>query len=237
MIKFKEFLIENKCYNNLLLWHKDSDPLTKNKDGSPKLYFHGSKSDFKKFSHSSNEFYFSDNPEFASKWAKNKYREPTEDEENYYRSRRKEIFHGYDYDNDKNLKDYDKRREILSKEIEPSHIKSNVYPVYIKAKKVFLPNRDYKVIEKYLEEKEYSYINKKDLLLGAWAAYEFHPSNGGNSLLELIKDLGYDGLMLREERDLSDYSTIVVFKANQIKSSFNCGLYDEEKEEISERMI
>ena len=34
---------------NLSAWHRDSHPLTKNKDGSPRVFYHGTAADFNSF--------------------------------------------------------------------------------------------------------------------------------------------------------------------------------------------
>lgn len=66
---------------NLAEWHKDSHPLTKNADGSPKVFYHGTKADFDTFANdllgsstkaktASAGHYFTDNTDIASQYAK-----------------------------------------------------------------------------------------------------------------------------------------------------------------------
>jgi cell wall-associated NlpC family hydrolase len=66
---------------NLAEWHKDSHPLTKNADGSPKVFYHGTKADFDTFANdllgsstkaktASAGHYFTDNADIASQYAK-----------------------------------------------------------------------------------------------------------------------------------------------------------------------
>ncbi|MDD5548628.1 MAG: hypothetical protein PHI79_03405, partial [Sulfurovaceae bacterium] len=67
--------------SNLAEWHKDSHPLTKNEDGSPKVFYHGTKADFDTFANdllgsstkaktASAGHYFTDNVDIASQYAK-----------------------------------------------------------------------------------------------------------------------------------------------------------------------
>ena len=38
-----KFKYDEKKASDLLEWHKDSSPITKDKDGLPKVFYHGSK--------------------------------------------------------------------------------------------------------------------------------------------------------------------------------------------------
>lgn len=49
MISFKEFLLLEDCKQELLKWHKDSAKETKNADGTPKVFYHGTNFHFTKF--------------------------------------------------------------------------------------------------------------------------------------------------------------------------------------------
>jgi hypothetical protein len=49
MIKFDQFIAEKEACANLIAWHKDSDKSTKNSDGSPKEFYHGTATKFSEF--------------------------------------------------------------------------------------------------------------------------------------------------------------------------------------------
>lgn len=59
-------------------WHKDSHPLTKNEDGTPKVFYHGTGADFDTFEvgHGGDfgdGVYFSDSPEYSSEYGNSVY--------------------------------------------------------------------------------------------------------------------------------------------------------------------
>lgn len=51
-------------------WHKDSHPLTKNEDGTPKVFYHGSPYDISSFKNGNYDFiYFTESPKYAERYA------------------------------------------------------------------------------------------------------------------------------------------------------------------------
>ena len=71
--------IKDELYNkNLKDWHKESSPLTKNTDGTPKIFYHGTKksniSEFdQKFDKSKWGFFFATNKEISEPYSKGRY--------------------------------------------------------------------------------------------------------------------------------------------------------------------
>ena len=71
--------IKDELYNkNLKDWHKESSPLTKNTDGTPKIFYHGAKksniSEFdQKFDKSKWGFFFATNKEISEPYSKGRY--------------------------------------------------------------------------------------------------------------------------------------------------------------------
>jgi len=59
----------------MMEWHQNSHPLTKNEDGTPKVFYHGTGKDFTEFKKGQREtsygggFYFGENPETANGYA------------------------------------------------------------------------------------------------------------------------------------------------------------------------
>ena len=73
-----KFKYDEKKASDLLEWHKDSSPITKDKDGLPKVFYHGSKAgnikEFKsEFDESGLGFWFVDDIEYAKRVDDNLY--------------------------------------------------------------------------------------------------------------------------------------------------------------------
>ena len=68
-----KFNKDEKWAKNLYEWHKDSSPLTKEADGTPKVFYHGSPAEFEVFDKNKintriNGFWFAENPSFANSY-------------------------------------------------------------------------------------------------------------------------------------------------------------------------
>ncbi|NUW28964.1 ADP-ribosyltransferase-containing protein [Aliarcobacter butzleri] len=76
--KESQLKAEKENLDRLTQWHKDSSPLTKNEDGTPKVFYHGTDSNFDEFKNmdvkngtrSGTGFYFTTNEKIANSYAK-----------------------------------------------------------------------------------------------------------------------------------------------------------------------
>ncbi|MGW8169653.1 MAG: ADP-ribosyltransferase-containing protein [Sulfurovaceae bacterium] len=68
--KARAIIGKQQWQQNLLEWHKDSHPLTKNEDGTPKVFYHGTGADFEEFKISKGIYgqgiYFAEDPKLAN---------------------------------------------------------------------------------------------------------------------------------------------------------------------------
>lgn len=76
--RYKAILKKQAWHKRLMEWHKDSHPLTKNTDGTPKVFYHGTVADFDEFDASKAKralwgegFYFAEDVSTANKYANN----------------------------------------------------------------------------------------------------------------------------------------------------------------------
>lgn len=167
----------------LMEWHKDSAPETKNADGTPKVFYHGSPYDISSFKPSDYDFiYFTETPKYAERYA---------------------------FGNDR---------------------VGGVYPVYIKANKIFDTRKakDRAIFEKEFYMK-YGNGTKLDTKTGLPDWVE------AKELKEFFEDNGYsyDGVMLAEHPDnIGNGISLGVVNPAQIKSVNNKGTFDESNPNI-----
>lgn len=69
----KKFKYDEKKARDLLEWHKDSSPITKDKDGLPKVFYHGSGDRFEVFNNDMSSFgyFFTPNKKYGESYKKN----------------------------------------------------------------------------------------------------------------------------------------------------------------------
>ena len=131
------------------------------------------------------------------------------------------------YDKDKVA--WSKQYDTLSKTQPPRRFKMEgesdaaVYPVYLKSENLFDPRKDYKLVEDTLR----SIPGMSDVLKtgthkeGNWAVYE------RKEIIDLIEELGFDGILLKESDLGNKHDTIAVWNPRQIKSAIgNKGTYN-----------
>ena len=218
--------------------------------GKPLQVYHGTKRDFKEFKtgYGDGLFFFSTNPEFASKWpvGTGGLRQISEDNAKEYekiRALEKELGNkymnkDYDFDSEQGVAEYDADRQAVKDELKQKTGYSNatefenkagirVMPLYLSIQKPFDPRTDYKKIEPLLRDQgKQNLIDGDYHKSGNWLVYE------NKDVIEGLKRLGYDGIWLAENIG-GPHETIAAFSNTQIKSATgNRGTYNPEVPDI-----
>jgi hypothetical protein len=110
-----------------------------------------------------------------------------------------------------------KRQELLQKEREAD---SAIYPVVTKAKKPFVPRKDFAVLEELFGEKRFNapfsseFPTYKDALKdGNYLLYE------NKEVVDFLKSKGYDSMFLKETSGADEpFTTFAVFEPSDIRS-------------------
>ena len=211
-----------------------------NPDGSPMVMYHGTKESFNEFKATKFKdrlMFFSKDPEFASRWASGRQKKPedlrnakwTKENEKNLQEHWAEFYKTSDELYDKDKVAWSKQYDTLSKTQPPRRFKMEgesdaaVYPVYLKSENLFDPRKDYKLVEDTLR----SIPGMSDVLKtgthkeGNWAVYE------RKEIIDLIEELGFDGILLKESDLGNKHDTIAVWNPRQIKSAIgNKGTYN-----------
>jgi 2'-5' RNA ligase/GNAT superfamily N-acetyltransferase len=203
-------------------WFGDSEVV--DKQGNPKVMYHGTSGDFEKFDTEGRLIFFTEDPKFASLYA------------------------GYGTWDDK------KKKISPHKKTKPLGAGSNVMPVYLKCEKLFdyrnsyeaeevaydvfnqLDEYDfnracadyYEVLEEELTEQQTAAYDAscfaKQVKAGSWVALEL----GG--FIWFLQRYNYDGIVMTELGAIN----IAVFNSNQVKSAIgNAGEFDGEDGRIT----
>lgn len=218
-------------------WFKGS--VMVDKDGEPSVLYHGTKELFDAFKatrFADRLIFFSTNSEFASKWAMSRNKK-VEDLRNFKWSDRAEkdlkahwaeFYKTSDelYETDK--AEWIKQYDALRKTSPPSRVAAEsasdaaVYPVYMKATKVFDPRQDYKLVEDTLKSMSSmeGIIKQGTHKEGHWIVYE------NEQVINKLEKLGYDAILLRESAIDDAHEMVAVWNPAQIKSVFNKGTWD-----------
>lgn len=177
-----------------------------NADGSPKVMYHGTGFDIKKFhSYRHNMYYFTDNQRVAGGYAMD-----TAD----------------NWDSQGNYDDETGRYE--------THGGANIIPVYLNVKNTYdTMNRSHVLkVAEFVGKKHPNLSDEKCLEVAANGEYD----NIEDFLLPFIMESGFDSVWVKEFPDTKPQDRdIAVFRRNQIKSAVgNIGKYDPDSDYISD---
>lgn len=238
-------LIEEKInrIENLQEWHKNSSNLTKNKDGSPKVFYHGTKSSFNEFKENKigesygnqfgKGFYFTDNSEKANGYG---YGEGGNVMPVYLNIQKIADF------NDMNQEDLQKFKQELNKVIDINKdagygsVRKIDITEYPKEKQYELHDELIEKTDKYWHDRAKVKVIKEDgKIYLSYMEANLENVDGKDILgllmhkqmLSLVNYLGFDGIKIGDE--------FIVFKPTQIKSVFNKGTFDKDNPNILEK--
>jgi len=205
-------------------WFGDSKAV--NEDGTPKVYYHGTKQVFDVFQsgYSDGLLYFTPDPLFAEQWGQNRQ---TDNPRNHIWTDKDEA-NLQAYWAEKNKLDEEAFSKALKEDPPPPskwaglrETDTSVMPVYLKAENPFIPHIHFDEVADLIQ----SSVHKR-ARNGAWLPFE------NKEVVERLKRLGYDSIYLRESdydrapQSANDYGTLAVLSPNQVKSVFNKGSYD-----------
>lgn len=226
--------------DNFKKWFGNS--VTIDDNGNPMVFYHGTRQTFNTFKAKYDDglLFFAYDEEFAKEWAMNAQltQEQTEIENTLYREKQKPFNnalykkmqnkYGTEdlWKNDDYMKELDTRSKRYKNRIEKqAGINAKVMRVYIKAEKIFVPQRDY---EQVLDEiiKYYGFDfdgadkwNLDRIKKGAWIYFEHKPI-----IDKIFNELGYDAIQLSEIEGKP--TTLAVRQGtDQIKSIYNNGQF------------
>ena len=216
------------------------------KQGKPLVMYHGTKADFtefkSRFPDDDNLIFFTRNPEFASKWAQDRqavgrnfteadFESAKADEKAWWKSEvnvspvgdllRKD---GTPLTEDEQTEFWTETRKRSAVAMQDS-ADASVYPVFLKAEKIFDPSIDGKKLESFLKTlpNMQGAVERGMHMDGSWAVYENKP------VTDWLRSRGYDAVRLRESSAEigGKMDTLAVFSPTQIKSATgNRGTFD-----------
>ena len=223
----------NPNYDQNLSKHMEgAHPDVLNEDGTPKVFYHGTKRDFDTFKpkYEDNLTFLTTNPKFASKWPVGNGGLRANSEENnkeYERMRelQNQISESTPQPIENNDEDFMRYRKAVRDEMKrqtgydspyewESHAGTRVMPVYISSKNPFNPKKDWKKIEPYLlKHPTLSEVTKAGHhKTGNWLVYE------NKDVINKLKGMGHDSVWLSEDTN-GPMETLAAFNPNQIKSA------------------
>jgi hypothetical protein len=204
----------SKSNERLTEWHKDSAPETKNEDGSPKVFYHGTGANFETFKTDNGAIFLTPDAEFAATF------ETDKNIKNIMPVfvNAKKVF---DFKNPKHLEEVKNEylKDFTIQAMKEKHDQEGMQFGYSKEATEKAWNLDN---VKAQIERETKAINSwiKKAKFGDWKDIE--------GFDHIIKKLGYDSFKLMED----GVENIAVFKSNQIKSVFNKGTFSESNPNI-----
>lgn len=219
---------------------------TVGEDGKPEVWYHGTKADFtefkSRFPDDDNLIFFTRNPEFASKWAQDRpavgrnftdadFAAAKAEEKAWWKSE-VEVSPGGDLlrkdgtpltDSEQSAFWGESRKRSATAMQDSAD--ASVYPVFLKAEKIFDPSVDGKKLEGFLKTlpNMQGVVERGMHLDGSWAVYESKP------VTDWMRSRGYDAVRLRESSAEigGKMDTLAVFDSTQIKSATgNRGTFD-----------
>ena len=216
------------------------------KQGKPLVMYHGTKADFtefkSRFPDDDNLIFFTRNPEFASKWAQDRqavgrnftdadFESAKAEEKAWWKSEvdvspvgdllRKD---GTPLTEAEQTEFWTETRKRSAVAMQDS-ADASVYPVFLKAEKIFDPAVDGKKLESFLKTlpNMRGAVERGMHIDGSWAVYENKP------VTDWLRSRGYDAVRLRESSAEigGEMDTLAVFSPTQIKSATgNRGTFD-----------
>ncbi|WP_152633139.1 ADP-ribosyltransferase-containing protein [Aliarcobacter butzleri] len=243
----KQIIIKNakelKQESSLKEWHKSSSNLTKNKDGSPKVFYHGTKSSFNEFKENKigesygnqfgRGFYFTDNSEKANGYG---YGEGGNVMPVYLNIQKIADF------NDMKQEDLQKFKQELNKVIDINKdagygsVRKIDITEYPKEKQYELHDELIEKTDKYWHDRAKVKVIKEDgKIYLSYMEANLENVDGNDILgllmhkqmLSLVNYLGFDGIKVGDE--------FIVFEPTQIKSIYNIGTFDKNNPKILEK--
>ena len=221
-------------------------------DGKPLVVYHATKQDFESFKARFGDglIFLTKDPEFASKWmiGTGGIRETPDDVKAVAaeaRAYERELGDARITDEiadavgtDEGNAVYDEIRAGIKADVVARYGQSaldientagiRIMPVYLSVQKPFNPEVDYALIEDTLRgmPEMDGIIEKGRHKTGSWVVYE------NETVISKLKELGFDGVYLRESSSDPEQSTIAVFDPTQIKSVYNEGTFSPEDARI-----
>ncbi|MDD3602636.1 MAG: hypothetical protein PHZ17_04915 [Sulfurovum sp.] len=259
--KYEAILKKQAWRKRLMEWHKDSHPLTKNADGTPKVFYHGTDKSFDTFSYEkvgtngtytsggSDTFFLSSNPDAASTYGGMRFAAKFDDK------------------TAEKVKDMEAKRPLSIKAFgeyiqwEKDYLKllskanraddyalngANVIPAYVNIKNPMVIKGNGKLFRTLDNKAINKSLKKQGIYEQEWGnsdpkyPYMFTVDEAA----KLAKKKGNDGLIVKNVIDSAQIpsqtdktfigETIVVFDPTQIKSIHNKGTFDENSNVITD---
>ena len=215
--------IKDELYNkNLKDWHKESSPLTKNADGTPKIFYHGTKrsniSEFdQKFDKSKWGFFFATNKGISEEYSKGRYglKEPNSGVMEVYINAKKPFDLREEITNDTAKKYQALLGNLAKKDDIKNSVGKNLYE-YIKNTNLKQYDTKARAFKDKLQKAGYDSIILDDNVIVAFNPNQIkHVKNNGNFNKEndiySLGDKGYYDPVKKEIglREIADKSTLM----------------------------